>query len=71
MIASQFQVSSYCNNGGCVAVAADGDDLIIVRDDKNVDGPTLTFTAAEWDAFVAGVKDGEFDRAALRPLLRA
>jgi hypothetical protein len=25
------------------------------------DGPTLYFTAAEWDAFVAGVKDGEFD----------
>jgi Domain of unknown function (DUF397) len=27
-------------------------------------GPVLEFTAAEWDAFVEGVRRGEFDRAA-------
>jgi uncharacterized protein DUF397 len=34
---------------------------IAVRDAKNPDGPALIFTAAEWDAFVGGAKDGEFD----------
>jgi Domain of unknown function (DUF397) len=47
-----------CDN--CVEVAFVG-DAIAVRDSKNPDGPTLIFTAAEWDAFVGGAKDGEFD----------
>jgi len=34
---------------------------IAVRDSKNPAGPVLVFTPAEWDAFVAGAKDGEFD----------
>ena len=37
------------------------DEAIVVRDSKNPDGPALIFTAAEWDAFVGGAKDGEFD----------
>jgi hypothetical protein len=47
-----------CDN--CVEVAFVG-DAIAVRDSKNTDGPTLIFTQAEWDAFVEGAKDGEFD----------
>lgn len=35
--------------------------LIAMRESKNPDGPILYFTQAEWDAFVAGVKDNEFD----------
>ncbi|MGV9773494.1 DUF397 domain-containing protein, partial [Streptosporangium sp. NPDC003464] len=31
-----------------------------VRDSKDQDGPVLFFTGAEWDAFVGGVKLGEF-----------
>jgi hypothetical protein len=38
-----------------------GDRVIVMRDSKKPDGPVLYFTEAEWDAFVAGVKDGEFD----------
>jgi hypothetical protein len=34
---------------------------IAVRDSKNPIGPVLIFTPDEWDAFVAGAKDGEFD----------
>ena len=34
---------------------------IAVRDSQNPGGPALIFTAAEWDAFVGGAKDGEFD----------
>ena len=48
-----------CDN--CVEVAF-VDQAIAVRDSKNRDGGVLLFTAGEWDAFVAGAKDGEFDR---------
>ncbi len=32
-----------------------------MRNSGDPDGPKLYFTEAEWDAFVLGVKDGEFD----------
>ena len=34
---------------------------IAMRDSKHPDGPVLLFTQGEWDAFVEGAKDGEFD----------
>ena len=49
-------------NGNCVEVAGLADDVIMVRDSKNVKGPVLGFTPGEWDAFVGGVRNGEFDR---------
>jgi hypothetical protein len=49
------------NNGACVEVC-DRQHEIAVRDSKNPNGPALVFTPAEWDAFISGVKDGEFDR---------
>jgi hypothetical protein len=48
------------NSDMCVEVAV-LDNAIAVRDSKNPSGPTLIFTPAEWDAFVRGAKDGEFD----------
>ena len=47
-----------CDN--CVEVAF-VEGAIAVRDSKSPAGPVLVFTPAEWDAFVAGAKDGEFD----------
>ncbi len=47
-------------NGQCVEVA-DLSDGVGVRDSKNQRGPVLVFTTDEWAAFIAGVKDGEFD----------
>lgn len=44
----------------CVEVAF-VDDAIAVRNSKDPAGPVLVFTRGEWDAFVAGAKDGEFD----------
>ena len=44
----------------CVEVAFVGES-ILVRDSKNPDGAVLVFTPSEWDAFVNGAKDGEFD----------
>lgn len=49
-------------NGGnnCVEVARI-DSAVAVRDSKDRSGPALIFTPSEWDAFVGGVKDGDFD----------
>jgi hypothetical protein len=44
----------------CVEVSSD-DEGVGVRDSKNRTAPALRFTTAEWRAFVAGVKAGEFD----------
>ncbi len=46
--------------GNCVEVAELPDGGMAVRDSKDQQGPVLRFTAAEWAAFVAGVRDGEF-----------
>ena len=48
-------------SGNCVEVADLPAGGRAVRDSKDPAGPVLRFTAAEWDAFVDGVKDGEFD----------
>lgn len=37
-------------------------DVIAVRDSSHPDGPILVYTRAEWDAFIGGIKGGEFDR---------
>jgi len=44
----------------CVEVAF-VDGAIALRDSKDPQGPALLFTPGEWDAFVTGTKDGEFD----------
>jgi hypothetical protein len=46
----------------CVEVAF-VDGAVAVRDSKSPTGPILFFTHSEWDAFVGGAKDGEFDVA--------
>jgi hypothetical protein len=48
------------NSGNCVEWAM-VDGVVGVRDSKNPGGTTLIFTPAEWTAFIAGVKGGEFD----------
>lgn len=50
----RWRKSSYSSNEGpeCVEVATTK-DAVHVRDSKDKDGPHLTFTPAEWQAFVA------------------
>jgi uncharacterized protein DUF397 len=48
-------------NGDCVEVASLPDGQIGVRDSKDTAGPVLRFTSSEWQAFVAGARNGEFD----------
>lgn len=47
--------------GNCVEVATLTSGQIAVRNSRFPDGPALVYTQAEIDAFLAGVKDGEFD----------
>lgn len=48
-------------NGDCVEVAGLPEGLIGVRDSKDASSAVLRFTASEWEAFIGGVKNGEFD----------
>ena len=56
-----WRKSSRSQFNACVEVCFVGDDVPL-RNSRDPDGPVLVFTAREWDAFVAGVKRGEFDR---------
>ncbi|MFF7943604.1 DUF397 domain-containing protein [Nocardia gamkensis] len=56
--------SSYSGaDKACVEVAFLAGGHTGVRDSKNPTGPALMFTPGEWDAFTAGVADGEFERS--------
>lgn len=48
-------------NGSCVETMPLPDTYIAVRDSKNKTGPVLFFSPAEWQGFVRGVKNREFD----------
>ncbi|MCP2323811.1 hypothetical protein HDA40_002318 [Hamadaea flava] len=56
-----WRSSPRCDTGACVEVAL-LDDEVLVRDSKDRQGPVLRFSRAEWQAFLAGVQEGEFDR---------
>jgi hypothetical protein len=49
-------------NGNCVEVAGLTGETICVRDSKHPKRAVLNFTPAEWDAFIGGVHNGEFER---------
>ena len=48
-------------NGNCLEAAGlDGGD-VGVRNSRDPGGPVLRFTPGEWEAFIGGVRNGEFD----------
>jgi hypothetical protein len=49
------------SNGNCVEVANLPDGKIGVRNSRDSEGSVLRFTLGEWDAFLGGVRNGEFD----------
>lgn len=49
-------------NGNCVEVRFPAGGGAEVRNSRNPGGSVLRFTAPEWDAFIAGVKNKEFDQ---------
>ncbi len=54
---ASWRVASYTggNGGNCVEVG-DADRAILVRDTKDRDGGTLTFTAVAWQSFANSLK---------------
>jgi uncharacterized protein YbdZ (MbtH family) len=56
-----WRKSTFSNSQGeCVEVGDLPDGARAVRDSKAPDGAVLRFTEAEWTAFTAGVRAGEF-----------
>jgi len=55
-----FRKSARSGINGCVEVGL-VDDKVAVRDSKDRQGPVLMFTAHEWEAFLGGARDGEFE----------
>ncbi|MEO3922884.1 DUF397 domain-containing protein [Micromonosporaceae bacterium B7E4] len=64
-IEAAWHISSKSNTSGnnCVEAGplADGSGRVAVRHSHHPDGPVIVYTRDEWDAFLAGAKDGEFD----------
>jgi hypothetical protein len=55
-----FKSSRSGDAGSCVEIGIK-DGHIAVRDSKNPDQGLLVFYDHEWNAFIQGVKQGEFD----------
>ncbi len=49
------------SNGNCVEVANLPGGQVGVRHSKHTEGLVLRFTPDEWQAFLGGVRSGEFD----------
>ncbi|MBF6211091.1 DUF397 domain-containing protein [Nocardia puris] len=60
MSAADWFKSSYSKTGGDCVEVAHLDGAVGVRDSKNPTGPALILAPAEWDAFLAGTRSGEF-----------
>lgn len=55
--------SSDTAGGTCVEAGPLDDDTgrVAVRHSQHPDGPVIIYTRAEWNAFLAGTKEGEFN----------
>jgi hypothetical protein len=85
LTAAIWRRSTQSNNmgGNCVEVAvvrgrdagvankADEEFVVVVRDTKNRDRDPQVFTIPEWDAFLSGVREGQFDSTAMLEELRS
>jgi hypothetical protein len=57
---AEWRKSSRSSTNACVEVAF-VDAQVAVRDSKHKDQAVLLFTPREWEAFLGGVRGGEFD----------
>jgi Domain of unknown function (DUF397) len=55
----RWRKSTKSNYGNCVEAFRDG--LVHVRNSRDPRGAALVFTTPEWEAFLAGAHDHEFD----------
>ena len=67
LVSARWRESTASNpSGSCVEVAELADGAIAVRNSRHPSGPALIYTPAEIEAFLTGVKNGEFDDLASR-----
>jgi hypothetical protein len=57
----QWFKSSYSAAGNCVEVAHLPGGGVALRDSKDRAKAAHVYTRSEWEAFLAGARDGEFD----------
>jgi hypothetical protein len=57
----RWMKSRRCSADGCVEVAHLSGGNVALRDSKDASKAAHVFNRDEWVAFIAGVKDGEFD----------
>ena len=57
----KWRKSRRSGSNGCVEVAL-VESQVTVRNSKDRGGPVLWFTTQEWEIFLGGVRDGEFDQ---------
>jgi hypothetical protein len=55
-----WHVARCCDNGQCAQIGFRGESVLI-RSSADPCGAFVTLTRDEWQVFVAGVKDGDFD----------
>ncbi|GII82786.1 transcriptional regulator [Sphaerisporangium siamense] len=65
-LSAAWHISTFSADGGggdCVEAGPvlDGSERVAVRHSRHTGGPVIVYTRAEWEAFVAGVRAGEFD----------
>jgi hypothetical protein len=56
---TRWSKSSFCQAGECAELAVADDGEIVLRSSR-APADVVRLTAAEWQAFVAGIKAGEF-----------
>jgi hypothetical protein len=62
--AAGWRTSSFSQGGSdCVEMAFLPDGSVALRHSKDPHGSVLMYTRREWDAFLKGAKEGEFDLA--------
>jgi hypothetical protein len=56
----EWRRSSRCSTSGCVEVKKT-EHSYLVRDSSDPNSPVLSFSPLEWEAFVVGIRTGEFN----------
>lgn len=62
-----WRKSRWSSTGNCVEVRFAG-DCVHVRNSRDRTGAVLTFTSAEWSAFLVGAGEGDFAVPTTTPL---
>lgn len=55
-----WRTAAKSGGGNCIQVSR-RNDVIMIADSKYPSGPVLSYTLQEFDAFLDGAKNGEFD----------